>query len=573
MMATWTSTNGITLRDLVPARLRRDWVDKGWCPDRDLYSLFGEAARTHPGRTAVVDSAGTTDYATLDASVRRVATALMEAGYGERDVIGIQAPNDRRAVAAELAVAAIGAVALPFPPGRGWRDTVTLLGRSRASAMIVADTAGDTPLAENLTGLRPRLPDLGSVFVFGEAPAGCRSLDPWLLDDAVGREWRPQPPVNPEGPARILVSSGSEAEPKMVAYSHNAMAGGRANYVAALSDGRQPMRNLVLVPLFSSFGSCGTSVTVARHGGTLLLLDTFDSATALRMITRHRPTDVFGVPTMLRRMAAERPTPGEDTSSLHALVASGAALHTTTIEACQERFGCPIINVYGSADGINCHTAVEDSPPELGRVGRPDPKVAEIRIVGDDGVPLPAGQQGEIWARGPMTPLCYLNAVELDERYRPPGGWVRTGDCGLIDSEGQLQVVDRIKQVVIRGGYNISPAEIEQQLDIHPVVADAVCLAMPDPELGERLCACVTQQPGTATLTLAAINAFLENERGLDRRKLPESLVVLPELPLGPTGKVCRQTLARLAALSVGERDRLRAGVDPESSRSGTKWP
>lgn len=545
-MSAWTSGNGVVLRDLVPSALRLRWVEQGHCPDRDLYALFSEHVRAHPQRSAVIDAAGEVSYAALDALVRRIAAALADAGLDQRDIIGVQVPNGWRAVAAELAVAAIGAVALPYPAGRGRQDSLSLLGRSRASAAIVVDAAGDVSLAANLAGLRPALPALRAVFVYGAAPEGCWSLDPWLADSEAERQWR-EAPVDPAAPARILVTSGSEAEPKMVAYSHNAMAGGRANYVGGLHDGSQPMRNLILVPLASSFGSCGTSVTLARHGGTLQLLDAFDPAAAMRMITDHRPTHVFGVPTMLRRMAELPSGPGEDASSVRALVASGAPLHQATIEACRERFGCTVINVYGSADGVNCHTAGEEPARGAAHVGRPDPTVAQIRISDAQGRPLPAGREGEIWALGPMTPLCYVGAPELDVRYRAPGGWVRTGDRGLIDSDGHLHVIDRIRQIVIRGGYNISPTEIERQLNAHPALAEAACVAVPDPDLGERLCACVSQRPGTPPTTLTDLNAFLVTERGLERRKLPELLVTLPQLPLGPAGKVCRQTLTRLA--------------------------
>ncbi|HKR50621.1 MAG TPA: class I adenylate-forming enzyme family protein [Pseudonocardiaceae bacterium] len=545
----WTSNNGIVLADLVPATLRRRWVERGYCLDRDLYTLFSEHVRAHPRRTAVIDAAGAIDYATLDARVCRIAAALADAGYGRRDIIGIQVPNGWRAVAAELAVAAVGAVALPYPAGRGRRDSVSLLGRSRASAAIVADVAGQMPLTANLIGLRPDLPDLRTVFVFGAAPDGCEPLDRWLADvDAAdaGRRWRPMP-VDPEAPARILVTSGSEAEPKMIAYSHNAMGGGRGNYIGALHHGSEPMRNLILVPLASSYGSCGTSVTLARHGGTVLLLTAFDPAAALHMITDHRPTHVFGVPTMLRRMADLPRTSGEDLSSLRAVVTSSSLLYTATVQACRARFGAPVVNIYGSADGINCHTAGGSCGSEA-CVGRPARNVADLRIADASGQPVPAGQEGEIWARGPMTPLCYVNAPELDARYRPPGGWVRSGDRGLFDQDGCLHYVDRIKQVVIRGGYNISPAEVERQINAHPGISDAACVAVADPDLGERLCVCIVPRPGTPPPTLTELTAFLERERGLERKKLPELLVTLPELPLGATGKLCRQTLTRLAA-------------------------
>ncbi|MGH3917579.1 MAG: class I adenylate-forming enzyme family protein [Pseudonocardiaceae bacterium] len=555
---TWTSTNGIVLGDLVPAALRRRWVEQGHCPDRDLYTLFSEHVRAHPRQTAVIDAAGAIDYATLDTRVRRIAAALADAGLGPGDIVGIQLPNGWRAVAAELAVAAVGAVALPYPAGRGRRDSVSLLGRSRASAAIVVDVAGRVPLAANLASLRPDLPDLRTVFVFGTAPDGCEPLDRWLAsDDAAGaqRRWSCAP-IDPEAPARILVSSGSDAEPKMVAYAHNAMAGGRGNYIGALhSDsepgGPEPMRGLILVPLASSYGSCGV-VILARHGGTLLLLDAFDPAAALRMITDHQPTHVFGVPIMLRRITDRPRASGEDASCLRALVSSSAALPAATIEACRTRFGAPVVNIYGSADGVNCHTAGGDCAPASGCAGRPDPAVADIRIVDPHGQPVPAGQAGEIWSLGPMTPLCYVNAPELDARYRTPGGWVRTGDRGLIGSDGCLRVVDRLKQIVIRGGYHISPAEVERQAAAHPEIADVACIAVPDPDFGERLCACIAQRPDTPPLTLTQLNAFLERERGLERRKLPELLLALPELPLGPTDKVCRQTLTRLATAQPG---------------------
>jgi len=542
--AAWTSTRGIVLRDLVPRELRRRWVELGLCPDRDIYALFAAEVRAHPERDAVIDSRGAIDYLTLGGEVLRLARLLLAAGCGSRDVIGIQLPNDRRAVAAELAVAAIGAVALPYPCGRGNRDSINLLGGSRATAAIVAELAGGVPLASNLAGLRPSLPDLATILVFGRAPRGCRSLD--VAEDG-GEEaaWRPQP-IDPEAPVRILVSSGSEAAPKMVAYSHNAMAGGRANYVGALHAGRGPTRNLVLTPLSSSYGSLGSFVTVARHGGTLVLLDAFDPDAALGAIAAHRLTHVFGVPTMLRRMTERPRADGEDMATLEAIVSSAAPLDPATVEACRRRFACPVINIYGSSDGVNCHTGRFPEPPP-GCAGLPDPRAAEIRIAGDDGHALPAGAAGEIWALGPMTPLCYVNAPELDARNRAPGGWVRSGDRGVLDADGRLYVLDRMTLIVSRGGYKISPAEVERQLVTHPSIAEVSCVPVPDGDLGERMCACVALRPGRPPITLAELNAFLEEERGLERRKLPESLLILDELPLNPTGKADRQALIRLA--------------------------
>ncbi|MEU5362367.1 class I adenylate-forming enzyme family protein [Streptomyces sp. NPDC005925] len=531
----WTSRAGVPFPDLVPRALRRAWVTAGLCPDADLYALFGARVREHPDRTALVDGAGALSYAALDAEVRRVAALFDAAGLGAGDVVALRLPDGRDAVAAELAVYAIGAVALPLPPGGDDRDLRALLARCRARGAVLAAP----PPAQVLDGL----PHLNTVLL-----PGARGLH-----GTARRDWRPRP-VDPYGPARILVSSGTEAEPKMVAYSHHALAGGRARYVRALHpDLSVPPRHLVLVPLASSFGSLGTPVTLTALGGTLIVRPEFDAERALRMVAEHRPTHLFAVPTMLRRIADLPCLPGEDTSSLRVVVSSGADLPQTTAEACRRRFDRPVVTVYGSSDGVNCHTAGESRPPG-DSAGTPDPTVARIRITGPDGAPaVRTGYAGQIEARGPMTPMCYVNAPDLDARYRTPGGWVRTGDLGRLDAYGRLHVLGRLKRVVIRGGLNISLAEVERELAGHPATAEAVCVPVPDPDLGERLCACVRPSPGATAPTLPDLTAHLL-ARGLSRRKLPEHLLLVDEMPLGPTGKVCHRTLAAWAARAARRR-------------------
>ncbi|MFG3193754.1 class I adenylate-forming enzyme family protein [Streptomyces omiyaensis] len=550
--APWRSRNGLDLPDRVPRAEREAWEARGLCPDADLFTLFRGHALASPGREAVVDARGALSYGELYAEVLRIAALFAEAGLGARDVIALRLPNGRLAVAAELAVYALGAVALPYPLGGGVRDTRTLLSRSRAAGAVL----GEPEDLEAAAGL----PWLRAVFTAspGAARAGARRLD----RAAPAGAFRPsEPPAAARAPARFLVSSGSETEPKLVAYSHQAMAGGRAAYVRALAGAQTgPHRFLVLVPLASSYGSLGVPVTLAALGGTLIVRDRFDAADALRALAEHRPTHVFGVPTMLRRMADLPRRPGEDTGRLRALVSSGAALPASTALACRERFGVPVVTVYGSSDGVNCHTVA----PSGDLAGTPDPAVVSLRIVRRDGTPADTGEPGEIQARGPMTPLCYAGAPELDARHRTADGWVRTGDLGALDGAGRLRVLGRIKNVVIRGGHTISPAEVEQELGTDPRIAEAVCVPVPDEEFGERLCACVRPAPGVPAPALAAVTAHLA-ARGLERRKFPEYLVVLDRMPLRPTGKVCRRTVTSraLAALGADARPGATAHVNP----------
>ncbi|MFJ6215713.1 class I adenylate-forming enzyme family protein [Streptomyces sp. NPDC092296] len=535
------------LHDLVPATLRRSWAADGSYPDLDLYALFRARRIADPHRSAVIDAKGKLCYTQLDRRARSLAAGLRATGIGAGDVVGIQLPNNRDAVTADLAVAALGAIALPFPVGRGSREALSLLGRSGARAVIAATDHRGTEHAPEPAAPRKELPHLRTVVAAGTAaaPEGCLSLAELLRTDATG--FTPARP-DPDSAARILVSSGTEAEPKMVAYSHNALAGGRGNFLAALRRPDTAPRCLFLVPLATAFGSSGTAVTLARHGGTLVLLDRFSPAAALEAIRRHRPTHVLGVPTMVRMMLDEVTEPLPEPT---ALILGGSPLDPATRKEAETALGCQVVNLYGSADGVNCHTGLGTEPPSAAGpgtvVGRPDPTVTDIRVTTPTGgFATTPGEVGEIVARGPMTPLCYVGAPELNQRYRTADGWVRTGDLGVFDAGGVLRLVGRLKDIVIRGGVNISPAEIEGELAAHPAVRDVLCTGVPCPLMGERLTACVVPRGGH-TPTLTELCAYLD-ARGLERRKHPESLLLAEALPLTPAGKPDRAAVRRWAA-------------------------
>ncbi|WP_030420399.1 class I adenylate-forming enzyme family protein [Streptomyces sp. NRRL F-5065] len=545
----------VDLHDLLPAGLRRSWATDGTCPDLDLYSLFRARQIADPHHTAVLDAKGKLCYTALDRKVRCLAAGLRDLGIREGDVVGVQLPNHRNAVIADLALAALGAVALPFPVGRGVLEAECLLRRAQAVAVIAAVEHRDFHHAADLHVLTRSLPDLRHVVAVGpgDAPEGTVAWAGLMRSDP--EAFTPARP-DPDSAARILVSSGSEAEPKMIAYSHNALAGGRGNFLASLMPDRTPPRCLFLVPLASAFGSNGTAVTLARHGGTLVLLDHFTPDAALAALREHRPTHVLGVPTMVRMMLERLDAGAEPLPAPTALVLGGAPLDETTAAAAAKAFGCPVVNLYGSADGVNCHTGLARAvPPTDGAgvvAGRPDPRVTEIRIADPDTHDaLADGAIGEIISRGPMSPLCYVGAPDLDTRYRTPEGWVRTGDLGFLDADGVLHVVGRLKDIVIRGGANISPAEVERELTSHPLVRDVVCVGVPDAVMGERLAACVVPR-GEDAPTLESLGEHL-SARGMERRKHPERLLVVQAMPLTAAGKPDRAALrARLTPSTTG---------------------
>lgn len=208
----WTSRAGVPFPDLVPRARRRAWVTAGLCPDTDLYALFTGRVREHPDRQALVDDTGVLSYAALDAEVRRIAALFAQEDLGDGDVVALLLPNGRDAVAAELAVYAIGSVALPIPAGGDDRDVRALLARSRARGAVLASARRAQAVAD--------LPHLRTVFTSGSGDGRTHGLN--SLPTPARHPWRPRQ-ADPYGPARILVSSGSEAEPKMVAYSHHAL--------------------------------------------------------------------------------------------------------------------------------------------------------------------------------------------------------------------------------------------------------------------------------------------------------------------------------------------------------------
>ncbi|HKN91874.1 MAG TPA: AMP-binding protein [Acidimicrobiia bacterium] len=526
--------------DLVPAELRAAWVDAGHTPGVDLRTLFeGQVAR-HPDKVAVIDDEKSTTYAEIGAMADRIAGLLLEWGLGRGDVVAIQFPNIAEACAADLAVASIGATCLAYPVLYRHNEVRSLLSRSGAVACLFVRRLRDFDYAAMMADLRPELPALKHLAVLGDPAAGCDSLGARLHAPGPPPP-RPAVAVGPHDPARIIVTSGTEAAPKMVLYSHAAIGGGIAQVLGALRPD-DDTRFLLLPPLSTGFGSLGTYAALARYGVTMIVTAAFDPAAVIKLIERERVTHVLAVPTMLAMLLATG-SGDADLSSLRVVGSFGAAMSEDRVRLTLATFDARFVNGYGCSDGAICMTGWDDPPEKIAQtVGRPSPAMSEIRILDDDGAELAVGDVGEVCARGPMSPLGYFESPELDELYRFDGGWVRTGDLGFFDAEGYLHIAGRKKDIIVRGGYNISPAETEAGLCKHPAIAEAACVGYPDERLGERMCAFVVLAPGADAPTLAELETFLVAD-GLARIKVPERLEIIDAMPLNPTGKILKRVL------------------------------
>ncbi|MGA8136765.1 MAG: class I adenylate-forming enzyme family protein [Pseudomonas gingeri] len=528
--------------DLVPAAVREQWVREGLYCNQTVFELFSRHALATPDKLAVLSLDESISYRALLQRSLCLAAGLRARGVVAGDVVAYQLANSWQCCAIDLAAAALGAVVAPFPPGRGRLDIESLLKRCDARAVIVPEMYGGIDLCELIESLRPTLLSLRVLVVDGADRGGWLTVQGLLATEPLAEGDLAL--VSADAPVRLLVSSGTESEPKLVAYSHNALIGGRGRFLQRLHPEGESFRGLYLVPLGSSFGSTATFGCLSWLGGSIVVLPQFDVATAIRAIDRLKPTHILGVPTMLQRIAADPALAAIDRSSLVALISGGSLIDEQSIRRCVDAFGCGFISLYGSADGVNCHNTLDD-PIEvvLNSVGRPNPSVCEIKIVDEQENTLPPGGVGEIKARGPLSPMQYVNAPELDARYRDAEGWVCTGDLGYIDRDGYLVLAGRKKDIIIRGGANISPVQIEMLATGHPDVVCAACVPVPDPDLGQRVCICVTLRVGASRFALKALTDYLRAQ-GLETNKLPEYLRFYRSLPLSPAGKVDKKALA-----------------------------
>jgi len=536
--------------DLTPRALRDSWLEHGLYDELDLYQTFSQRVAESPDKLAVVDSDREVTYAELLDASHRLANLLVEAGVQPGDVVAVQLPNSWMSCAIDFAIAALGAIGMPFPAHYRTRELQQLLERSQAVAYVGSANYQGENFLDMVEALQPSLPTLRSIIVDVQNAAGVLSVE-----DALGERgcphWTPRI-IDPRAGCRVFVTSGTESFPKMVLYSHQALGLPFKGMQADMGvDGGSRM--YPGVPLGSGMG-VQVCALISRHGATAVLTPPFKPDLALHTIQQHRVTHFYGVPTMVQMMLAHPDFETCDVSSLTTIVVAGSSIPADLAVRLRREYGWDTISFYGCSDGISINTGrflpVEKAATT---VGRSDERVSVVKIVDAAGGEKPRGEAGEIAGIGPFTPMCYLNSPELDSRYRTEDGWVRSGDLGVMDDEGFVSIVGRSKDIVIRGGFNISPQEVDDLLVTHPDVVLASCIAVPHERLGEQLCAVVVLRPGAAQPTVESLGNFLL-DMGLSKYKLPERLLFRPELPTNPVGKILKRVLREEVAreLSVG---------------------
>ena len=470
----------------------------------------------------------------------KLAGALHALGLRKGDVLAMEMPNWMEACLTYHACAALGVVVTPIIHIYQAKEVEFILRQSRAKVFMVPDNWRGVDYLAMVQEIRPRLPDLQNVIVVGEkVPDDCLSFD-----DVAARATPdfPRPDISPDEPHILAYTSGTTSDPKGVVHSHNTLLS-ELRAIHAASGGGPEDVFLCPNPIGHIAGIYSALIAPFMLGyKTLVLMDGWDPTWALQLIQEHRITFTGGATFFLATLLNAPNFKDYDTSSLREFGLGGAGVPPTLVEQAAG-VGWWSMRAYGCTEHPSITMGTKDDPLEkrAHTDGRPMIDV-EVRLVDDDGNDVAPGEEGEVISRGPDQFLGYMDPA-MDADAFTEDGWFRTGDIGRFDAEGYLAITDRKKDIIIRGGENISAREVEEILAEHPKVQEAAVTPVSDERYGERVCAFVItreSQPLTLDEVLEHFKA-----RGVAKQKTPERLEIVDAFPRTLSGKVQKYVLRR----------------------------
>jgi non-ribosomal peptide synthetase component E (peptide arylation enzyme) len=523
----------------------RRYRQAGIWGDQTLPELFDEQVARDPDRMALIDDHVRWTYGELADLTRRAANLLLHRGVKPGDPVAVQLPTCGLLPLVHLAANRIGAYIVAMPTRWRRAEVGALLDTIGAQVLIGVESDRDIDVRALHDDLRAALPDLCEVLYARTGAADgfealIRATEP--LDAATAHRLR----ADPDEPAHVMCSSGTTGVPKASLWSGNDMITLLVHQTAqALRLTREDVAAAIAPAGQGSTGYIFAILMPLLTGATSAMLEHWRPQPALELITRERCTFATAIPTQMVMML-DLDLESADLSAFTRFNNAGAPLPPRVAEEIEQRMGCKVQNVYGTTDGgVPTMTTLDD--PEWARwttVGRVC-EGEEVQLRAPDGTVVAHGQTGEVFWRGANNTYGYLNQPDYDLANWDAEGWYRSGDLGEFDDAGYLRIVGRAKDMILRGGMNIFPFEVETVLIKHHAVAAVAIVPVPDARLGERACAVVvaSRQPPT----LSDLTEFLDHH-GLAKFKFPEHLLIVDELPINPGGKVDKNRLQALAA-------------------------
>ena len=475
-----------------------------------LASLPDRRASTHPNDRAVSDSRGSLTNRDLLSRVQACAAHLAEAGVGPRDVVALRLTNRGELIVLLFAAWRLGAAVTPVNPALTRGEVQRQVLDAQARVVVVE----------------------GGMRIDGV---------PTLDVDTVGGDHAGATVAAHEGSsglALLIYTSGTTGTPKGVMLDHANIDHMARMIVEGLGIGADD-RCLLILPLFHVNGLVVSVISPLLAGGSVHVSDRFDPQTFFAVVREQRPTFVSVVPTILSMLTALPDDAPVDTSSLRFIVCGAAPAASDLLDRAERRFDTPVLEGYGLSEGT-CASTVNPiaGPRKAGTVGVALPG-QEVRIMSEAGAMLPAGVDGEVVVRGPNVMRGYLNRP-VETAATVIDGWLHTGDLGRLDADGYLTIVGRSKDMIIRGGENIYPKEIEDVLTADPTVLEAAVIGVPDETWGEVVVAYVQPRPGR----IIDVEALAQRcAVALSRYKRPTRIIAVDTIPTNAVGKIDKRAL------------------------------
>ncbi|MBL4756361.1 MAG: AMP-binding protein [Rhizobiales bacterium] len=514
----------------------------GYWKDDTIASLVAAAVAADPDKLAVRDNTGAAlTYAELWGKSARLAGFMIEQGIGRGDIVTVCMPNRCDTVVVFLAIARIGGVSNPVPVTYGRADLVYAITKCDSRALFLLDHFRSVDFRDVLAKINPA--DLAgrTIVMIGDTPDGVTEWDDALAAAPITANT----PVGADEPATVLPTSGTESRSKGVVHTHNTVLFGENALGRVLGLGPDDV-TFMASPISHTTGFMHGFVLTLITGGTLSLLDVFNGEVAAKQMADHGCTWTMGATPFLADITTAIETSGATLPKFRYFLCGGAPIPEILARRATDA-GFHVLSIYGSTESPP-HTIVHPQDPienAWTTDGRPLPGI-EVRVVDENGADQPIGKQGETWSRGPNTFIGYLGAPDLTALALDSDGWVHSGDLARMRPDGSIRITGRLKEIIVRGGQNISVREVEEHLIAHPAIKNAAVVAIPHERLGETGAAIVVMQEGE-NIDLPTLSNYLI-AKGIAKFKLPEQLHIWAKLPMNPTGKIqkfiIRQKLA-----------------------------
>ena len=505
----------------------------------NLAVILQETAAASPDRSAVVYAGGQLSYAELDTLSSRLAAGLESAGVGPGDLVALQLPNIPQFLIAYFGILKAGAVVVPLNVMLKAPEIAFQLSDSGVKLLITWDPIlGDAVKGAEAAGV-------GAVYAVGHAaqaedPADPVSVLPFERLLTVPADGYLLAPRELTDTAVVVYTSGTTGRPKGAMLTHIQLYM-NADIPGRLFGVRPDDVVITVLPLFHVFGLSSILNVCVRFGCTMSLIPRFDPTAVLAAIQRDEATIFEGVPTMFIALLEHPDLDRYDVSSLRVAISGGASIPAPVLDAFEKRFGVLILEGYGMTETASTTTFnISETERRVYSVGKPI-WGTQTQVWDGEGLPLPPGKDhiGEVVTRGLHVMKGYLNAPDATASVFS-GAWLHTGDLGYFDEDGFLFIVGRQKELIIRGGYNVYPREIEDVLHAHPAVAEAAVIGIPHERLGEDIMAVVTLRAGAA-VTEAELHAYCRER--VAAYKYPRRFEFRAQLPKNSLGKVLKDEL------------------------------